>query len=148
SVTGLWQGLVHALPIADPGSFHHATLAAVVMLSLLVVNTKAGSLFVVTLVKPRSSVSGTPPARPPSGPPPERIGQAIGMLERLLVVALVLIRAEAAIGLVLAAKTIARFKQLDDREFAEYYLLGTLASVAVAIATALVARAALGVLLG
>ena len=33
----------------------------------------------------------------------------------------------------IAAKTIARFKQLDDRGFAEYYLLGTLASVAVAV---------------
>ncbi len=55
----------------------------------------------------------------------------------------VLVGAESAIGLVVAAKTIARFRQLDDRDFAEYYLLGTLASVSVAIVTALVARAAL-----
>ena len=41
--------------------------------------------------------------------------------------------AVAAVGFVIAAKTIARFKQLDDRGFAEYYLLGTLASVAVAV---------------
>ena len=47
--------------------------------------------------------------------------------------------AEAAVGFVIAAKTIARFKQLDDRGFAEYYLLGTLASVAVAISSSLVA---------
>ena len=49
----------------------------------------------------------------------------------------------AAVGFVIAVKTIARFKQLDDRGFAEYYLLGTLASVSVAIC-ALVAKAALG----
>ena len=51
--------------------------------------------------------------------------------------------AEAAIGFVIAAKTIARFRLLDDRDFAEYYLLGTLASVGVAVLTGLVARAAL-----
>ena len=47
-------------------------------------------------------------------------------------------------GFVIAAKTIARFKQLDDRGFAEYYLLGTLASVSVAFFTAIIAKAALG----
>jgi hypothetical protein len=74
---------------------------------------------------------------------PARIGATIGVLERLLVVAFVLTRAEAAIGLVVAAKTLARFRQLDDRRFAEYYLLGTLASVSVALFSALLAAAAL-----
>jgi hypothetical protein len=77
-----------------------------------------------------------------------RVGSTIGILERLLVCVFILTGSDVAVGFVVAAKTLARFKQLDDREFAEYYLLGTLASVAVAIATALVARAALGVLLG
>jgi hypothetical protein len=76
-------------------------------------------------------------------PPPARVGATIGVLERLLIVMFVLAGAEAAIGFVIAAKTIARFRLLDDRDFAEYYLLGTLASVSVAIVTALVARAAL-----
>ena len=78
-----------------------------------------------------------------ASPPPARVGATIGVLERLLIVTFVLVGAESAIGLVVAAKTIARFRQLDDRDFAEYYLLGTLASVSVAIVTALVARAAL-----
>ena len=56
-------------------------------------------------------------------------------------------RPEAAIGFVVAAKTLARFRLLDDRDFAEYYLLGTLGSVAVAIVTGLVGRAALVALL-
>jgi hypothetical protein len=76
-------------------------------------------------------------------PPPARVGATIGVLERLLIVTFVLVGADAAIGFVIAAKTIARFRQLDDRDFAEYYLLGTLASVSVAIVTGLVARAAL-----
>jgi hypothetical protein len=79
----------------------------------------------------------------PSGAP-ARIGATIGALERLLIVVFVLVGAEAAVGFVIAAKTIARFKQLDDRGFAEYYLLGTLASVSVAILSAIVAKAALG----
>jgi hypothetical protein len=74
---------------------------------------------------------------------PARIGATIGALERLLIVALLLTGAEAAVGFVIAAKTIARFKQLDDRGFAEYYLLGTLASVSVALGSGLLAQAAL-----
>ena len=34
----------------------------------------------------------------------------------------------AAIGFVVAAKTLAGCKQLDDRDFAEYYLLGPCSS--------------------
>ena len=77
-----------------------------------------------------------------------RVGATIGILERILIVVFVLTGSEAAIGFVVAAKTLARFRLLDDRDFAEYYLLGTLASVAVAIITGLIARATLGVLLG
>ena len=77
-------------------------------------------------------------------PAPSQVGATIGVLERLLIITLLLVGADAAIGFVIAAKTIARFRLLDDRDFAEYYLLGTLASVSVAIVTALVARAALG----
>jgi len=55
----------------------------------------------------------------------------------------VLTGSTAAIGFVVAAKTLARFRQLDDRDFAEYYLLGTLASVGVALGSGLVAAAAL-----
>ena len=60
-----------------------------------------------------------------------------------MIVTFVLTANPAAIGFVVAAKTLARFKQLDDRRFAEYYLLGTLASVSVALASGLLAAAAL-----
>ncbi len=98
--------------------------------------------------KPAAAAVDVPPARPPSRAPqprtpPARIGATIGVLERLLIVMFVLTGQLAAIGFVIAAKTLARFKQLDDRGFAEYYLLGTLASVSVALGTALLAAAAL-----
>ena len=95
---------------------------------------------------PAAAPSPGPAPAPPERnhvPTPARVGATIGVLERLLIVTFLLAGADAAIGFVLAAKTIARFRQLDDRDFAEYYLLGTLASVAVAIATGMLARAAL-----
>jgi hypothetical protein len=154
-------GLVGA---RDLGAFHAAVLTTTVVLSLLIVNVRGGALFVAVLVHPREAVTGSDPAArraapavvgwnlqlgpfsgraqpdptpPPAAAPasPAQVGLVIGVLERLLIVALVLGHAEAAIGLVVAAKTLARFKQLDDRSFAEYYLLGTLASVAGRVAT-------------
>ena len=175
----------------DPAVVHEVLFRGAVLASLLIVNVRAGALFVGVLVVPRLATHGRaavaaptaaasaaaappgapvgwtvqvgpfegraepdrpapPPAEAPavqsSSAPPGRVGEAIGIIERLLIVTFVLVGAEAAIGLVIAAKTLARFKQLDDRDFAEYYLLGTLASVAVAAISAFVAVAALGTL--
>jgi hypothetical protein len=200
----------------DPAAVHATLLTGVVIVSLLIVNTRGAFYFVLALVSPRELapspipvIDEPSPERAPAsvgytvrvgpmvatvepttavgtaavgtaavgtaavgtavasasaaGPPaagidptagqmaapsvpsgaPARIGATIGALERLLVVAFILANAEVAVGFVIAAKTIARFKQLDDRGFAEYYLLGTLASVSVAIFSALVAQAAL-----
>ncbi len=112
-------------------------LTTVVISALLIVNIRVASLFVAMLVRPPGSSSDA--ARPSAA----RVGATIGILERLLICALVLGGAVSTIGLVIAAKTLARFKQLDDREFAEYYLLGTVASVTIAVASGLLAQAAL-----
>ncbi|MBQ4166577.1 MAG: DUF3307 domain-containing protein [Clostridia bacterium] len=71
----------------------------------------------------------------PDGLAPEsvRMGRYIGSLERLLVCALLVLRQYGSIALVFTAKSVARFKQLDDRRFAEYYIFGTLLSVASAV---------------
>ena len=60
-------------------------------------------------------------------------GRAIGSLERGLALTLVLLGDYAAVGWIIAAKSLARFKQLEDREFAEYFLVGTLASFLLAM---------------
>jgi len=44
-----------------------------------------------------------------------------------------------AVGFVVAAKTLARFKELDKKRFAERYLLGTMTSVSIAVASAMAA---------
>ena len=181
----------------DRAAVHQIVGVAVVLLSLLIVNVRAASLFVGILVRPveagtdgehrwgsraAPAVPPTPPQAPPVatttrwsirlGPiegrvtaepgaaPPAgaaaaplpasasaSVGSTIGILERILIVVFVLTGTDVAIGFVVAAKTLARFKLLDDRAFAEYYLLGTLASVAVAIISALAGRAALTALL-
>ena len=71
---------------------------------------------------------------------PAGSGRIIGILERLLVFPLVLLDQWGALGLVLAAKSIARFKDLDQRLPAEYYLVGTLTSLLCAVLGALLLR--------
>jgi len=60
-------------------------------------------------------------------------GRLIGILERATVLTLWLTASPTSIALVLTAKSIARFKEFENRDFAEYYLIGTLASVLFAI---------------
>ncbi len=57
-----------------------------------------------------------------------RMGWMIGVLERTLLFLLMLEGQWGAAGLVITAKSIVRFRELDQRRFSEYYLLGTLAS--------------------
>ncbi len=61
-------------------------------------------------------------------------GRIIGVLERALALTLILWGQFGALGLVIAAKALARFRGLEERDFAEYFLIGTLASLLVALA--------------
>ncbi|MFS0777298.1 DUF3307 domain-containing protein [Neobacillus sp. 3P2-tot-E-2] len=67
-------------------------------------------------------------------------GKLIGYIERLLVIMLTFYSAYPAIGFIVAAKSIARFKQMDDRNWAEYFLLGTLTSMFIGITLGILLR--------
>jgi hypothetical protein len=67
-------------------------------------------------------------------------GRAIGALERAIGLTLVLLGQYGALGLIVAAKSLARFKALEDREFAEYFLVGTLSSLLVALLAGVTVR--------
>ncbi len=67
-------------------------------------------------------------------------GKIIGYLERLLVIVLIVHNAFSGIAFIVAAKAIARFKQMDDRDFAEYFLLGTLCSILLGIIFGLITK--------
>ncbi|MEZ5063308.1 MAG: DUF3307 domain-containing protein [bacterium] len=71
-------------------------------------------------------------------------GRLIGVLERMFAVTLVYLGHWDALGFLVAAKSLARFRDLDERRRAEYYLVGTLVSLFGATLTALILRAILG----
>ena len=62
-----------------------------------------------------------------------RVGRRIGTIERWLIVLLIVSENISSLGLIITAKSIVRFPQLSDKEFAEYYLFGTLLSVVLAL---------------
>ena len=64
----------------------------------------------------------------------ENAGALIGSLERLIAILLISIGQYAAIALVLTAKSVARYNKISEsKQFAEYYLLGTLSSLLFAV---------------
>lgn len=61
-------------------------------------------------------------------------GRFIGTVERIIMLIFLVIGELSAIGLVLTAKSIARYDRISkERDFAEYYLLGTLISTVIVI---------------
>lgn len=72
-----------------------------------------------------------------------KAGRWIGILERVLVFTLILAKQYAAVGFLLAAKSIFRFGDLRDNKdkgHTEYVLIGTLLSVGLALLTGIVWR--------
>lgn len=66
-------------------------------------------------------------------------GRFIGTLERIIMLIFLFIGQYSAIGLVLTAKSIARYDRISkEKDFAEYYLLGTLLSTVVVIVVSLI----------
>ena len=63
----------------------------------------------------------------------QNAGLYIGWLERFLVVTALLLQSPATVGLILTAKSIARYPEFKSERFAEYFLIGTLLSISVAI---------------
>lgn len=119
--------------------------AAAVLIAAYVFNWNGGSVLVrgvLALVRLTSVVGarGNEHEDESRFTPLAGTGHLIGALERFLTLTLVLLGEWSALGFILAAKSIARFKELEDREFSEYYLLGTLTSVIVATATGLLVR--------
>ncbi|MBM7094514.1 DUF3307 domain-containing protein [Bacillus sp. H-16] len=74
---------------------------------------------------------------------PQKIGRYIGMLERLLIIFLLLVQLPHGLAFLAALKSLTRFKQFDNKQFAEYYLIGTFSSSLIGIVLGVLA---LGVL--
>ncbi len=73
----------------------------------------------------------------------QRSGRIIGNIERVLVITLMLNGHVTAAGLTIAAKSIGRFEKLRGEE-GEYYLIGTLLSLGIAIVGSLIVTGLVG----
>lgn len=102
------------------------------------------------ILKPTSIVIGTVLKKYPiANPGNERAsglvagGELIGYLERILILTLTLVGSYTAVGVVLAAKSIFRFGELNnpkDRSMTEYVLIGSLLSVVITTVAGILVR--------
>lgn len=67
-------------------------------------------------------------------------GKYIGIFERLIIITLTTLSQYGAIAFIIAAKSLARHEDLNKRGFAEYYLLGTLLSIIIAVSGGLMIK--------
>lgn len=135
-----WAAVVAAGSVPDVRWLSPAELGSWVGWALLAsafaFNATGGSV-IVTAVLDLLASDGRDPGQNDRGVEPagyEGAGRLIGILERTLVLALVLYGQWEAVALLVAAKSIARFEEIKVRRFAEYYLVGTLTSLLVALA--------------
>jgi hypothetical protein len=93
-----------------------------------------------TAVDPTTPVGGSEKEEPPDSTEYRR-GRLIGNIERLVVGLLAALGSYPAIAFVLTAKGLVRAKEFEDRDYAEYFLVGTLASCALALSLGIAFRA-------
>lgn len=107
----------------------YLALASVYIMSVL-----GGSVVVKHVVQPfQEDVKGRPGLL--------GAGAIIGVLERFLLMSLVAANQFGAVGFVLTAKSVARYKEIETVSgFAEYYLVGTLTSSTIALVAGLLTR--------
>lgn len=101
-----------------------------ISLSVIIFNFKAATILVrETLSKYKSNISRKGDK-----------GEAIGNLERLLIIIFIFFEYYSLIGLMFTAKSLIRFKEIEvkadkDSAFVEYYLIGSFISILIAIFT-------------
>jgi len=125
---------IEALTGLPAGAGLSAALLVALGMILLLVNGWFGRYTIDQLVNPHKE--------PPKAGEPLH-GAAIGVVERLLIVGLVLVGHWEGIAGILVVKTIARFGEFSGdggRRFAEQFILGTLTSVALAVFSATLVR--------
>jgi hypothetical protein len=101
-----------------------------IILSIIIFNFKAATILVrETLSKYKSNISREGDK-----------GEAIGNLERLLIIVFIAFEYYPLIGLMFTAKSLIRFKEIEVKaeknpSFVEYYLIGSFISILIAIST-------------
>lgn len=107
-------------------------IAFVLLLLLNEANYLIRLLFNWCHLVPQKAAEGAEPAKVDEDE--YKAGRVIGMLERVVIVLLIYFTEDfSSVGFILAAKGLIRLRQLRDRQFSEYILIGTLASVLCAL---------------
>lgn len=91
----------------------------------LVLLTWVGNLFcrgIFHLTGLKDSIANLPT-------PAHSAGRWIGIFERLIFALGIIVHSWEILAAVIALKTVARFKDMDERNFAEYFLVGSLFSI-------------------
>ena len=85
--------------------------------------------------------------KPEEDNPKDRMGAFIGTLERLLTILLVGLQSYTAVGFIITMKSIARYEKVQkEKEFAEYFLAGTMLSILCALILGLIVQRSVGTL--
>ncbi len=93
-------------------------------------DNNAGRIHILQIYKPQNKIDMKHD---------NNVGRFIGTVERIIMLIFLSIGQYSAIGLVLTAKSIARYDRISkEKDFAEYYLLGTLLSTVIVIVVSLV----------
>ncbi|MDO4804134.1 MAG: DUF3307 domain-containing protein [Lachnospiraceae bacterium] len=104
------------------------------VLSLLVLHVPSNIFIQILLADGRPKET-----RRDRGVMDDGVGKRIGTIERLIMLMFISMDQYSAMGLVLTAKSIARFEKISkEQAFAEYYLMGTLLSTALVVACKLI----------
>ncbi len=64
---------------------------------------------------------------------PKNVGRYIGMVERVLIIIFIVQGIPHGMTFLIAVKSLTRFKQFENKEFSEYYLIGSLLSALIAV---------------
>jgi hypothetical protein len=136
---GLVSCYVQLAPVAFTwvNEFGGIASALLVLAGAVVAVTRASGVLIGKAIQPfrpdKAGQDGFP-----------RGGEVIGHLERFLILVLVLIREPAAIGFLIAAKSVLRFGDVrEHRREAEYVIIGTMWSVSCGLIIALAATSVL-----
>lgn len=70
----------------------------------------------------------------------KKFGRSIGYLERNLYMIFIATNLIEGVAVVIAIKAIARFKQFDDKEFAEYYIVGSFISITMGLLSGIILK--------
>lgn len=124
-----WVRIANILPEIGNSSDSNSIIKIMLVICGYLFTLKESTILIRLTLK---SIEVTPKIRNDPQKPDDveyERGRLIGILERTFFYFLVLFDKTAAIAIIIALKSLARFRELDNKEFAEYFLIGSLLSL-------------------